>query len=130
VHVTGGHFLNVANDLVINGANVDGVHFHDAVEGEEGDEIDVGYWKDASGTFDEGTQQLNVGGAVSYIPAGQHNGVSTKSSRVQKAGIHAHMFKGLRDSSKITGGQYTNVAGNVTYVGVHKSAPTSQGDLF
>ncbi|KIJ93209.1 hypothetical protein K443DRAFT_13028 [Laccaria amethystina LaAM-08-1] len=48
------------------------------------------------------------------------------SSRVQKADVHAHMFTKLKDS-KFTGGHYTNVAGNIDYVGAFESALPSKG---
>lgn len=128
VHFTGRPiFMNVAADLVLNGATVEGVHFRDAIEGSEGEEIEVDYLEHSSGLRMDGSgQHVNVGGAVRYIPAGQH-GVAPVSSRVQKADINAHMFKNLRDS-EINGGQFTNVAGNMDYVGASESAPShSQG---
>lgn len=131
VHFTGRPiFMNVAADLVLNGATVEGVHFRDAIEGSEGEEIEVDYLEHSSGLRMDGSgQHVNVGGAVRYIPAGQH-GVAPVSSRVQKADINAHMFKNLRDS-EINGGQFTNVAGNMDYVGASESAPShSQGNLF
>ena len=121
--------MNVAGDLVVDGAKVDGVHSRDAIKGSEGDEIEVGYYEHASRLMMGGSSEhVNVGGAVSYIPTGQY-GVDTKPSRVQKADINAHMFTKLRDS-KFTGGQYTNVAGNIDYVGAFESAPPSKGNLF
>lgn len=126
VHFTGGSYMNVGGDLVRNGAKVDGVKFYDAMKGSEGDEIEVDYLENSSKLTMEGSaEHVNVGGAVRYIPAGQ-DGVATKSSRVQKADVHAHMFTKLRDS-KFTGGQYTNVAGNIDYVGTFESAPPAKG---
>ena len=120
--------MNVASDLVVDGAKVDGIHSHDAVEGSEGDEIEVGHYGHASRLTMGGSSELvNVAGAVSYIPPGQY-GVDTKPSRVQKADINVHMFKKLRNS-EFTGGKYTNVAGNIHYVGASESAPPSKGDL-
>ena len=130
LHFTGGSFTNVGGDLVRNGVNVDGVHFHDGMRGSEGDEIEVDYLENSSKLTMGGTaEHVNVGGAVRYFPVGQ-DGVATMSSRVQKADVHAHMFTKLKDS-KFTGGQYTNVAGNIDYVGGFQSAPPpSKGDLF
>lgn len=114
--------MNVGGDLVRNGAKVDGVRFHDGIKGSAGDEIEVDYLENSSKLTMEGNaEHVNVGGAVRYIPVGQ-DGVATKSSRVQKADIHAHMFTKLKDS-KFNGGQYTNVAGNIDYVGAFESAP-------
>lgn len=122
--------MNVGGDLVRNGAKVDGVRFHDGIKGSAGDEIEVDYLENSSKLTMEGNaEHVNVGGAVRYIPVGQ-DGVATKSSRVQKADIHAHMFTKLKDS-KFNGGQYTNVAGNIDYVGAFESAPPpSKGDLI
>jgi len=122
--------MNVGGNLVRNGAKVDGVKFHDAIEGSEEDEIEVDYLENASNLTMEGsTKHENVGGAVRYIPASQDGATTTKSSRVQKADVNAHMFTKLRDS-KFTGGHYTNVAGNIDYVGNFESAPPSKGNLF
>jgi hypothetical protein len=129
VHFTGGTFMNVGGNLVRNGARVDGVTFRDAIEGSEGDEIEVDYLENSSKlTLEGSTKHENVGGAVRYISAGQ-DGVAMMSSRVQKADVHAHMFTKLKDS-KFTGGQYTNVAGNIDYVGGFESALPSKGNLF
>ena len=105
---TGGTFMNVGGNLVRGGAKVDGVNFHDAIEGSDEDEIEV------------------VGGAVRYIPALQY-GATT--NRVQMADIHTPMFTKLRDS-KFISREYTNVAGNIDYVGAFKSALPSKGNLF
>ena len=130
LHFTGGSFTNVGGDLVRNGVNVDDVHFHDGMRGSEGDEIEVDYLENSSKLTMGGTaEHVNVGGAVRYIPVGQ-DGVATMSSRVQKADVHAHMFTKLKDS-KFTGGQYTNVAGNIDYVrGFQSAPPPSKGHLF
>ena len=120
--------MNVGGSLIRHGAKVDGVNFHDAIEGEEEDEIEVDYLENASNLTLEGTTKLdNVGGAVRHLATGQ-DGVA-KSSRVQKGHIHAHMFTGIK-GSVFTGGEYTNVAGNIDYVGVVGSAPLSKGNLF
>jgi len=123
VRFTGGTFINVGGSLVRNGAKVDGVNFHDAIEGSEEDEIEVDYLENASNLALEGSTKIeNIGGAVRYISAGQ-DGVA---SRVQKGHVHAHMFTKIKDSV-FTGGEYTNVAGNIDYVGALGSAPPSQG---
>ena len=124
---TGGSFINVGGNLVRNGAKVDGVNFHDAIEASEEDEVEVDYLENASNLTMEGsTKHENVGGAVRYLSAGQ-DGVA--ASRVQKGDIHAHMFTGIK-ASVFTGGEYTNVAGNIDYVAAFESAPPSKGDLF
>ena len=120
--------MNVGGSLTHHGANVDGVNFRDAIEGEEEDEIEVDYLENASNLTMEGSTKIeNVGGAVRYLSTGQ--GGVAKSSRVQKGDINAHMFTKIRDS-KFTGGVYTNVAGNIDYVAVVGSASLSEGNLF
>lgn len=127
VHFTGGTFMNVGGSLVRNGAKADGVNFRDAmVEGSDEDEIEVDYLENASNlTLEGSTKHENVGGAVRSLFAGQ-DGVAARSSRVQKGHIHAHMFTGIK-GSVFTGGEYTNVAGNIDYVGALGPAPLFEG---
>jgi hypothetical protein len=118
LYLTGGTIKNVGGSLVRPMEQLE----RDEMEGSEGDEMEVDYLEDSSKRTIEGRTKHR------YIPARQ-DGVATMSSRVQMADIHAHMFKKLKDS-QFTGGQYTNVAGNIDYVGGFKPSLPSKGNLF